>query len=137
MVNTMLDGLRERISKSAKVHQSVGIIVPINNYQDLFDALFNEMLSNKEDIWIYITITKSYDTISKTFENLPRHKNIKFIDCISRASGISSSDDNCIYIESPVMLENTILEMMNIFRNVKEDVKKYVIIDSLNSLMIN
>ena len=36
MANTMLDGLKERIAKSAKIYQSVGIIVPVNNYADVF-----------------------------------------------------------------------------------------------------
>ena len=132
----MLDGLKERISKSAKIHQSVGIIAPMNNYQDLVDAIFNEMLNSKDEFWIYITITRSFDTIKKQHKNLQDHKNIKFIDCISRASGISTIEPNCIFIESPVMLEKTILEMLNVLHHVKEDVKKYIVIDSLNSLMI-
>jgi hypothetical protein len=132
----MLDGLKERISKSAKIHQSVGIVVPINNYNDLFEAIFNHMLSTKEDIWLYISVTKSFDTINKTFKNLGDHKNIKFIDCISRAAGISRTEKNVIYIESPALLEKLILEMMHIFYNAKGTVKKYVVIDSLSALMI-
>ena len=136
MANTMLDGLKERIAKSAKIYQSVGIIVPVNNYADVFESIFDHMLSNKEDVWTYITITKPYDTINKIAKNLSEHKNIKIIDCISRASGISISDKNCIYVESPVMLEKIILEMVHVFRDVKEDVKKYLVIDSLSALMI-
>ena len=63
-------------------------------------------------------------------------KNIKFIDCISRAAGIIRSDPNCIYIESPTMLEKIGLEIMNIFKEVEEDTDKYLLIDSLSNLMI-
>ncbi len=136
MANTMLDGLKERIAKSIKVYQSVGIIVPMNNYTELFEAMLSHILSTKEDFWVYITITKSYDTINKKFDNLSEHNNIRFIDCVSRASGISRVDKNCVYIESPVLLEKTILEMINIFRDVKDNINKYMIIDSISSLMI-
>ena len=70
----MLEGLKERVAKSAKVHQSVGIIVPMNNYQDLVDAIFSEMLNNKNDEWVYLTITKSYDTLNKSYPHLIEHK---------------------------------------------------------------
>ena len=136
MAETMLDGLKERVAKSLKIHQALGVIVPMNNYTDLFEAIFNHMLSNNQDAWTYITVTKSYDTIDKMFKNLADHKNIKFIDCVSRAAGIARTDKNCIYIESPSLLEKIILEMTHLFSEVKDDAKKYVVIDSLNALMI-
>ena len=136
MPDTMLDGLKERISKSAKIHQSVGIIVPMNNYAELSDAIFNQMISDKDDFWVYITVTKSYDTIQRNLKNFSEHKNLRFMDCISRAAGIAKLEPNVIYIESPSMLEKIIMEMMHLFSKVKDDVKKYVIIDSLSALMI-
>lgn len=136
MVDTMIDGLSERISKASKVHQSIGVVVPVNNYVDLFEALVSEMLSNKEDLWVYLTITKSFDSIVRSFKNVGDRKNIKFIDCISRAAGISRIDKNCVYIESPVQLEKIIIEIMHIFRGIKESTKKYLIIDSISGLMI-
>ncbi|MFH1100709.1 MAG: hypothetical protein V1726_01565 [Methanobacteriota archaeon] len=136
MPETMIDGLNERITKAAKVHQSLGVIVPVNNYNDLFESLIQQMLASKDDAWIYLTATKSFDTISKSYKNITDRKNVKFIDCISRAAGISRIDKNCVYIESPVMLEKIIIEMMHIFREIKEGVKKYLVIDSLSALMI-
>lgn len=136
MVDTMIDGLNERISKAAKIHLAVGVIVPLNNYSDLFEALFSEMQSNKDDIWVYLTITKSFDTIIRSYKNIADRKNIKFIDCISRAAGISRVDKNCVYIESPVQLERIIIEIMHIFRDVGEGTKKFLVIDSVSALMI-
>ena len=136
MPDTMLDGLKDRVAKSAKIHQSTGIIVPMNNYTDLFDSIIKTMMDTKEDLWLYITITKSFDTIKKSFQDLSGYKNIHFIDCISHSAGISSLDKNCIYIDSPALLEKILLEMMHVFQGVKDDVNKYVVIDSLSALMI-
>ncbi len=136
MSNTMLDGLKDRIAKSAKIHQSLGIVVPMNNYTELTDAIFDHVLSTREDFWLYITITKSYDTIKKRIKDIADHQNIRFIDCISRAAGITNEERNCIFIESPVMLEKLVLEMMNRFKKVRDDVRKFVIIDSLSAMMI-
>lgn len=136
MVNTLIDGLKERISKAITVNQSVGIIFPGNNYSDLVQALFEYMYSRPEDAWVYVTTTRPYENIIKQFENLSDNKNIKFIDCISRAAGISKADPNCIFIESPTMLEKLGLEIINIFKKVDEDTNKYLIIDSLSNLII-
>ena len=99
-------------------------------------AFFEYMLSKPEDAWVYVTITKPYDNIVKQFENIVEAKNIKFIDCISRAAGISKIDENCIFIESPTMLEKLSLEISNIFKEVDENTKKYLILDSLSTLVI-
>ena len=64
------------------------------------------------------------------------NKNIKFIDCISRSAGIPIIDKEATYIESPTMLEKTVLEIMNIFKGIEHDVDKYLVIDSLSSLVI-
>ncbi len=137
MANTMIDGLKERISKAITINQSVGIILPGNNYSDLVQAFFEYMLSKPEDAWVYVTITKPYDNIISQFgEGISESNNIKFIDCISRAAGISKVDSNCIFIESPTMLEKLGLEIMNIFKEVDENTNKYLILDSLSTLVI-
>ena len=137
MANTIIEGLRERISTAAKINQSVGIIVPGNNYSELLEAIFDQMFSTN-DIWTYVTVTKPFDSIIKTFPNLSDHRNIRFIDCISRAAGISKLYPECIYIESPTMLEKISMEIINIFHdaNVGENINKYLVIDSLSALMI-
>jgi len=136
MANTLIDGLRERISNAITVNQSIGILLPGNNYSDLTQALFEYMRSRPEDAWVYLSITRPYDNIIKDFKDARERKNIKFIDCISRAAGISPNQNGCIYIESPSLLEKVILEITDIFRDLEDDVNKYLIIDSLSSLLI-
>ena len=136
MANVLIDGLKERISNAIKINQSIGILLPGGNYSELVQALFEHILSKPEDAWVYVTVTKPYDTLVKQYESLSGAKNIKFIDCISRASGIIRPDPNCIYIESPTMLEKLGLEIMNMFKEVDEDTDRYLVIDSLSNLII-
>lgn len=136
MANVLIDGLRERISNAIKINQSIGIILPGTNYPDLIQALFERIHNNPEEAWVYITVTKPYENLINQFEFLKDAKNIKFIDCISRAAGITEDSDNCVFVESPTMLEKLSLEIMNIFKEVDENTKKYLVIDSLTNLII-
>ncbi len=108
MVDTVIEGIRERVCAAIQVNQSVGIQVPENRHNDLLEAIFNSMHRNTQDIWTFITVSKTLNYLTKTFKEITRIPNIKFIDCISRAAGISDTSNNCIYLESPVMLENLI-----------------------------
>lgn len=94
------------------------------------------MLSNDHDVWTFVAVSKAFDYMEKTFKEVNEFSNIKFIDCVSRAAGISTHHNNCTYIESPVMLEKLILEILNNFKGIKHEVDKYVVIDSLSALMI-
>ncbi len=136
MVDAVIEGIKDRVSVAIKVNQSVGIQVPENRHGDLLEALFNFMLSNPNDVWTFVTASDTYDHISKTFKEISEHSNIKFIDCISRAAGVSELQSNCTYVESPTMLEIVSLEIMNNFRGVDDEVEKYVVIDSLSALMV-
>lgn len=136
MVDAVIEGIKDRVSVAIKVNQSVGIQVPENRHDDLLEALFNFMFSSPNDVWTFVTASDTYNHISKTFKEISEHSNIKFIDCISRAAGISELQGNCRYIESPTMLEIASLEIMNNFRGVDDKVEKYIIIDSLSALMI-
>lgn len=136
MVDAVIEGIKDRVSVAIKVNQSVGIQVPENRHGDLLEALFNFMFSNQNDVWTFVTASDTYDHISKTFKEISEHSNIKFIDCISRAAGVSELQSNCTYVESPTMLEIVSLEIMNNFRGVDDEVEKYVVIDSLSALMV-
>jgi hypothetical protein len=136
MVDAVIEGIKDRVSVAIKVNQSVGIQVPENRHGDLLEALFNFMFSNPNDVWTFVTASDTYDHISKTFKEISEHPNIKFIDCISRAAGVSELQSNCTYVESPTMLEIVSLEIMNNFRGVDDEVEKYVVVDSLSALMI-
>ena len=136
MVDAVIEGIKDRVSVAIKVNQSVGIQVPENRHGDLLEALFNFMLSNPNDVWTFVTASDTYDHISKTFKEISEHSNIKFIDCISRAAGVSELQSNCTYVESPTMLEIVSLEIKNNFRGVDNEVEKYIVIDSLSALMV-
>ena len=47
----------------------------------------------------------------------------------------TSSNPNCTFIESPAQLEKILLEIMSAFRDLENDVQKYLVIDSLSSLL--
>ena len=136
MVDAVIEGIRERIAAAIQVNQSVGIQVPENRHGDLLEAIFDSICRNTHTTWTYVTVSKTFDYLSKTFREGTKQNNVKFIDCISRAAGISDATNNCIYIESPVMLEKIILEILNNFKGMKRDLDKYIIIDSLSALII-
>jgi hypothetical protein len=136
MVNTLIDSLKERVSKAVAFNQSVGVVLPSSNYSDLIQAFFEYIRSRPEDAWVYVTITKPYENIVKQFGELAESKNIRFVDCISRAAGITKTDPNCVYVESPSMLEKLGLEIVNIFKTVDEKTNKYLILDSLSTLIV-
>jgi len=136
MANTLIDGLQERISNAIKINRSVGIILPGSNYADLMQALFERMKSRAEDAWVYVAITRPYEDVVKQFGNFAELRNVRFIDCISHAAGISKMDPNCTFIESPALLEKLMMEIMDTFRGLDDGVQKYLVIDSLSSLLI-
>jgi len=133
---TLIDSLKERISNAITINQSVGILLPGNNYTEFIQALLEFVRVRPQDAWVYVSVTKPYENIVKQFGDLSNYKNIRFIDCISRASGISKTYPNCTFIESPTMLEKMGLEIMNTYKEVDENVNKYLIIDSLSTLII-
>lgn len=136
MANVLIDGLKERISNAIKINQSIGILLPGNNYSELIQALFERIHSDSSEAWVYVTVTKPYENLTKQFPYIATDKNIKVVDCISRAAGISKPAPNCIYIESPSMLEKLGLEIINIFKEVDAKTNKYLVIDSLSNLII-
>jgi KaiC/GvpD/RAD55 family RecA-like ATPase len=136
MVDAVIEGIRERVCAAIQVNQSVGIQVPENRHEDLLEAIFKSIHRNTQDIWTFVTVSKPFNYLTKTFKETTQNPNIKFIDCISRAAGISDNSNNCIFLESPVMLENLILEIINNFKSQKGDNDKFIVIDSLSALMI-
>ncbi|MEA2055919.1 MAG: hypothetical protein U9O49_03705 [Candidatus Thermoplasmatota archaeon] len=136
MANVLIDGLRERIAHAIKINPSIGILLPGNNYSDLVQALFEHIKSKTDEAWVYVTVTKPYETLVREFGDITKNNNVKFIDCISKAAGMSQSNSNCTFIESPAMLEKLGLEIMNIFKEVDENTGKYLVIDSLTNLII-
>ena len=136
MTDAVMEGIRERVAAAIRVNQSIGIKVPINRHTDLLEAVFHSIRKNQQDVWTFVTVSKPFDYIVKTFKEITENDNVKFIDCISRHAGISESQNNCVYIESPVMLEKLLLEILHNFKGLKHETEKYIVIDSLSALMI-
>ena len=136
MENNLIDGLKERISNAISINQSVGVILPSNNYHDFIQAIFNQIRSHPDQAWVYFTVTQPYETINNDYDSQSKLENVKFIDCISIIEGIEKFDTNCMYIESPSYLEKVIMEITNIFKNLDKSVEKFLVIDSLSSLLI-
>ena len=136
MTTTLIDDLKGRISTAISVNHSTGILLHGNNYNDLIQALISYMSCKDDAYWVYVAVTRPYDTIVQNYNYIQDKPNITFIDCISRAAGISGKYSKCKYIESPVVLEKILLEIMNSFNNVPEGHEKYLIIDTLSSLLL-
>ncbi len=137
MPNAVLEGLSERISIAIKVNLSVGIQLPENRHTDLLQALFNFMKSGSNERWAFVSINNTYDHLLKNYKVVSELKNTQFIDCISAATGTTHDNPKqCVYIQSPTMLERVWLEILQCFRGTSEETEKYVVIDSLSSLVI-
>ena len=136
MPSVLIEGLMERISNAIGENQSIGILLPCPNYQELIQALFERIKSNPDEAWVYVNVTKPYQSISNQFPFITEIKNLRFIDCISRAAGISKNTRNVTFIERPTMLEKIGLEIMNTFKELDPKIKKYLVIDSLTNLII-
>lgn len=118
------------------MYQSLGIVIPGTNYTDMVRALFDCIKDHPAGVWIYITVTRPFESFVKLIGDMHNFPNVSFIDCISRASGIVRKDDKCVYIESPTMLENIMMEAMNLFSKAPPNSEKFLILDSLSALMI-
>jgi archaellum biogenesis ATPase FlaH len=136
MTSVLIDGLKERISNAILSNQSIGIILPGSNYPDLVQSLFEHIKSNPDEAWVYVTVTKPCENFFNEFEFLEECKNIRFIDCISRAAGITKVKHKCVLLESPTMLEKLVIEIMDIYKDVDAKTKKFLVLDSLTNLII-
>lgn len=136
MPDAIIEGIRERVATAIRMNNSVGIQVPEARHVDLLEAILASMCKSSTNTWTFVSVSKTFDHFVKTYKEATQRSNVKFIDCISRTAGLPEEHTNCIYIESPVMLEKIILEILNSFKGLKHDTDKFVVIDSLSALMI-
>jgi len=136
-VSSIVESLKERIPKSILMNKIVGITLPDKYYDDIKQVLFEFLNSKPENYCVYVTVTRPYNTLANEFGDLVSNtNNIKFVDCVSRIAGISNLDPNCEFIESPTMLEKLGLEIINQFKEADEKSTKFLILDSLSTLMV-
>jgi archaellum biogenesis ATPase FlaH len=136
MENTLVQGLKERIANAAFVNQSLGIILPGNNYHDLTHAIYEYINETPNNNWVYVTTSKPFNAIKKEMSNVMDSSSVFFIDCVSRAAGIQTKDPQCYFLDSPSQLEQLILEIVNIVKNKPKDNESFVILDTISSLLL-
>jgi len=136
MENSLIEGLKDRIATATGSFQSVGIVLPSNNYQELTQALFDFMNCKPDQPWIYVTITKPYHLIHRQFKDVIENSSITFVDCVSRAAGIQTDDGNCYFLDSPSQLEQLILVIVNMVKKGNEDARPTVVLDALSTLSL-
>lgn len=137
MPATLVEGLKDRILSSVSIYQSIGIVIPGTNYTDMVRALFDCVREKPDAFWVYVAVTRPFESFVRIVGDINSYPNITFIDCISRAAGIVRYDDKCIYIESPTMLENVMMEIISLFSGIPEDKEKFLILDSTSALLIH
>ena len=76
MANVLIEGLKERISNAIKINQSIGIVLPGSNYPELIQAIFERIYNAPDEAWVYVTITKPYNTFINQFEYLEEINNL-------------------------------------------------------------
>lgn len=136
MENSLVEGLRDRIQTAAGTFQSVGIVLPSNNYNELTQALFDVIRSKPDQPMVYVTITKPYHLLHRQFHEAFANSSITFIDCVSRAAGIQTNADNCYFLDSPSQLEHLILMIVDTVKKAGEDQQPLVILDALSTLSL-
>jgi hypothetical protein len=138
MENSLVEGLKDRISTAVGTYQSVGIVLPSNNYNELTQALFDLIQSQPDKPWVYVTITKPFHLLQRQFNDTISDSSITFIDGVSRAAGIQTteSDNQCYFLDSPSQLEQLILSIVNSVKKAGDDQQPIVVLDSLSSLIL-
>lgn len=137
MENSLIEGLKDRIGTALGTYQSVGVVLPSNNYDDLTHALFDFIQSKPDQPLIYVTITKPYHLLQRQFKEVIENSSITFIDCVSRAAGIQTAhDDHCYFLDSPSQLEQLILITVNNVKRVGNDPQPIVVLDALSTLSL-
>jgi hypothetical protein len=138
MENSLIEGLKDRITTALGSYQSIGIVLPSSNYNDLTQALFDFINSKPDQPVVYVTITKPYHLLYRQFQETITNSSITFVDCVSRAAGIQSNEQNnkqCYYLDSPSQLEQLILIIVNKIKNDAEQ-QPIVILDALSTLSL-
>ncbi len=100
---------------------------------NILDILVNE----KKEGGVYISVSKPYQQIVKIMEeNDTSPANLKFVDCISRASGRSvDKTDSVVYVENPASLEEINMYSDKLLHDIPTQ-RKFLFIDSISSLLI-
>lgn len=115
----------------------VAFVTDSENYEKINLHILDILLKNKNSGG-YITVNRPYKNIIDMLKkNKIDHKNIFFIDCITKSAGGNvSKEKNCVFIDSPDNLTELSIEIHNYIKKTKNE-KKFLLIDSLSTLSIH
>jgi len=117
---------------------SLALYVSLNTYFDALRAIV-DIFATKNDLYVfYISSTIPSKNIVGLLEILGVDTSrVFFVDTISHLmASASETSDKYLYIESPTMLENTMLKIEYLLRKYR-DKKAVVVLDSVNSMAIH
>jgi hypothetical protein len=135
-MSVVISNLKSNLSNALKKSKLIGIVIPGDRYKETIKELTEYIHSDRNTFWIYVTITKPYESLIKNYQTLLNAPNVEFIDCISQAAGIVKRNGRCSFIDSPTMLENIIMELHRIAQKVPSSLEKNILLDSLTALTI-
>lgn len=117
---------------------AVAMQMQSEHYFDAIQALLDVFAPQKGLQAIYVTSTIPSKSIIQALEVLEVDlTNIHFVDCVSSMMmGFSEKHPHAVHVESPTMLENTLLKVEFLIRKLG-GADAVVIVDSINSLAIH
>ncbi len=138
MNDSIIQGIKERVSTAIKANATIGIQVPEARHADLIQSIINLMNVNTNDHWTFVTVNNTHTTLETQYPELKDLQNLHLIDCISTYAGIIEPDTaTCTYIDSPTMLETITLEAIHSYRQTSPEQEKFLLIDSLSAFALH
>jgi len=107
------------------------------NHSDAVTALLDVYVNQKKASGVYVAVSKPYESIIGFMkkESIPEDK-VAFVDCISKMAGKTyDASDRVTYVETPTALEEIKMTITNMMQKIESE-NKFVILDSLSSLLI-
>jgi len=120
------------IKNEIKKNNIVLLVIPNENYNNILVNAVKKIVNN--DNICYITLSKGYDALTIFFKkNKIKLDNFFFVDSITKTVKMTKNTRDCIFVSSP----NSLTELsLTITKVVKKQKSKFIILDSLSTLLI-
>jgi hypothetical protein len=134
-------GMRERIEKELLDLPKkfiIGLIVSHEKYEEVNFHLLDILTNKKKYKGCYITINQPHEHLIRLLDmNHISHKDIFFIDCISRhIGGNVEIKENCFFVDSPQNLTDIGIAIHEVLLKIGSH-EKFIFLDSLSTLLIH
>lgn len=138
MNDSIIQGIKERVSTAIKANSTIGIQVPEARHTDLLKSIIELMQTNTNDHWTFVTVNNTYNTLQNTYPEIKELQNLHIIDCISTYAGIiEPNTESCTHIDSPTMLETITLEAAHSYQKTSSQQERFLLIDSLSAFTLH